>query len=123
MPRSGRYAMLLGVILLGSLALGGCGSGKNEALAAACKAHCDAQATATGCTDLTDTLALCRQVCDAFAIAFSGECAALAEAQYNCLKGATWSCGSGGNVPQPDNEACRSESEAFTSKCTVQQVP
>lgn len=115
-----RGAMVSALVVLGAIAGSGCGG--DSAAVASCKAACDAQSGASGCTNIGEYVSLCKTVCEAVVSHFSGECQSQAEAVYDCQQRQTYSCSGGGNYPQPDDsQACAAELQAFKPCGTLQQ--
>jgi hypothetical protein len=111
--RTFAFAAAISLTALGT----GCSSsddgGGSSGAVASCKTYCDAQGKGDGCP--AKTAADCRDMCDAFASSFTGDCAAKAETYFACAKGQHWKCM--GEVAFTSDATCDAESDAYTKAC------
>lgn len=96
-----------------AFACGGDDSG--SAVGDSCRAVCDKQGQATGCTNLSSYIMSCKALCAAIIPALDDDCREKAGAAYDCQAQLSYMCFEGGNFPVQTTEACAAELQAYSS--------
>ncbi|MCA9670497.1 MAG: hypothetical protein KC503_33100 [Myxococcales bacterium] len=97
-------------VVAGATMLACGGDGASGPAVDSCLASCDAQRSATGCTETETAVSICKAFCNLVVPMMDADCKGKVMAQYDCTKSQTYHCGSGGNLPLlDDDQACAAE--------------
>ena len=83
----------------------------NQILTQACVSLCEQQRAGSGCESVQSG-SDCEQSCDGIVASVPSECEQAAEAAWNCLSDASWTCVDGSS-PQLDDSSCEAEQNQY----------
>lgn len=109
---------LLTTLLLAAVA---CGGSSSDDAKSSCRAVCDKQATATGCTNLSQYVSNCKTLCDVVVPQLDSSCRAKAQAAFDCQVELTYQCFEGGSIPVQTTDDCQAELQAYADCLGTQQ--
>lgn len=110
-----RVLVIVPIIVLVALCTVACGNDDADDVTSACRAFCDKQSDAAGCSDLDDYIQVCNALCGVIAAQLDADCRANAQASYRCQSTLSYECAEGGDIPVQTTNGCEAEITAFSS--------